>query len=95
MLRVAKQGIFVTTPNRYFPFDLHTFLPLIHILPKKIHRKILKYLNYKFLCQEKNLNLLGKYDLIKICKKLKIKEYKIKKIKILLFTSNLLLIIKK
>jgi ubiquinone/menaquinone biosynthesis C-methylase UbiE len=95
MLRVAKKGIFVTTPNRYFPFDLHTFLPLIHILPKKIHRKILKFFGYQFLSQEKNLNLLGESDLIKICKKLKIIKYKIKKIKILLFSSNLLLIIKK
>ena len=95
MLRVAKKGIFVTTPNRYFPFDLHTFLPLIHILPKRIHRRILKFFSYKFLSQEKNLNLLGKSDLTKICKKLKITRYKIKKIKVLLFTSNLLLIIKK
>lgn len=95
MLRVAKKGIFVTTPNRYFPFDLHTFLPLIHILPKRIHRRILKFFGYKFLSQEKNLNLLGKSDLTKICEKLKISRYKIKKIKVLLFTSNLLLIIKK
>jgi len=95
MLRVAKKGIFVTTPNRYFPFDLHTFLPLIHILPKKIHRRILKFFGYKFLSQEKNLNLLGKSDLTKICEKLKVSRYKIKKIKVLLFTSNLLLIIKK
>jgi hypothetical protein len=95
MLRVAKKGIFVTTPNRYFPFDLHTFLPLIHILPKKIHRRILKFFGYKFLSQEKNLNLLGKSDLTKICEKLKVSRYEIKKIKVLLFTSNLLLIIKK
>jgi ubiquinone/menaquinone biosynthesis C-methylase UbiE len=95
MLRVAKKGIFVTTPNRYFPFDLHTFLPLIHILPKRIHRRILKFFGYKFLSQEKNLNLLGKSDLTKICEKLKVSRYEIKKIKVLLFTSNLLLIIKK
>ena len=95
MLRVAKKGIFVTTPNRYFPFDLHTFLPLVHILPKRIHRRILKFFGYKFLSQEKNLNLLGKSDLTKICEKLKVSRYEIKKIKVLLFTSNLLLIIKK
>jgi Methyltransferase domain len=32
LCRVAKQ-IFVTTPNRLFPVDPHTLLPLVHWLP--------------------------------------------------------------
>ena len=32
-LRVAR-GVFLTTPNRWFPLELHTRLPLVHWLPK-------------------------------------------------------------
>jgi SAM-dependent methyltransferase len=33
LLRVSRT-VFVTTPNRWFPFDLHTRYPLLHWLPK-------------------------------------------------------------
>jgi len=49
LYRVSKKGVFVTTPNRFFPIEFHTLLPLIHILPKKIHRKILNISNYKII----------------------------------------------
>jgi SAM-dependent methyltransferase len=32
-LRVAGR-VFVTTPNRWFPFEIHTRLPLVHWLPE-------------------------------------------------------------
>jgi ubiquinone/menaquinone biosynthesis C-methylase UbiE len=28
--RVARKGFFVSTPNRWFPLDPHTYLPLVH-----------------------------------------------------------------
>ena len=65
------------------------------MLPKKIHRFLLNILGYKFLAKEENLNLLSERDLRKICKELNIKYYIIKKIKIFMFTSNFLLIVKK
>ena len=34
-LRVGRQ-VFVTTPNRRFPIEVHTRLPLVHWLPKPI-----------------------------------------------------------
>jgi SAM-dependent methyltransferase len=33
-LRVA-QRVFVTTPNRWFPIEIHTRLPLVHWLPER------------------------------------------------------------
>ena len=95
LYRVSKKGVFITTPNRFFPIDFHTALPLIHIFPKKIHRKILNILNYKELAKEENLNLISVNDLINMCKNLGIKKYKIKKIRILGLTSNLILVIEK
>ena len=35
-VRISKNYVFITTPNRYYPFDLHTKIPLIHWLPKKV-----------------------------------------------------------
>ena len=33
-LRVARRA-FVTTPNRWFPLEVHTRLPLVHWLPDR------------------------------------------------------------
>jgi len=94
-LRLGKKYIFITTPNRYYPIDFHTKIPIIHWLPKKIHRNILKFFGLGFYSLEKNLNLLDKISLIKICQKLNIKKFKIIRYKFLFFTSNLILVIKK
>ncbi len=34
LVRVSKRG-FLTTPNRYFPIEVHTRIPLLHILLSK------------------------------------------------------------
>lgn len=94
-VRVAKKGIFITTPNRWHPIELHTILPLIHWLPKNIHRTILRSIGLKFYSLEENLNLLSYKCLAVFCKELNIKNYTIKKIYTLGFPSNLILIIKK
>ena len=31
--RVARRGFYITTPNRWFPIEVHTKLPLVHWLP--------------------------------------------------------------
>jgi len=36
MLRVGR-NVFFTTPNRYFPVELHTNVPLLHILLSKVN----------------------------------------------------------
>jgi methyltransferase family protein len=39
--RVAGR-VFVTTPNRLFPIDPHTLLPLVHWLPKRARERLLR-----------------------------------------------------
>ena len=95
MYRVCKKRSIIVTPNRYYPIDTHTMLPLLHWLPKSLHRKILKFFNYEFLSHEKNLNLLSEKDLLTICKNLNFKKFEITKIKYFGFNSNLILIIEK
>ena len=89
---LSKKYFIIITPNRYHPFEFHTKLPLIHWLPKKIHRLILNLLGFKMLSKEENLNLLSKKDLINIMEKIDISDYEIKYINFLFFKSNLVLI---
>ena len=93
--RISKNHVFIQTPNRFYPIDFHTNLPLVHWLPKKIHRKILKFIGLNFYSMEENLNLLSESNLIDICKKLDIRKFKIIKHKLLFITSNLILVITK
>ena len=93
--RVSRKDIFIITPNKFYPIEFHTKLPLLHFLPSKIYRKILFHLGYSFFSKEKNLNLLTARDLKNICFSLKIKNYNIIKHKFLFTTSNLILHIKK
>jgi hypothetical protein len=99
-IRVAKQFVFITTPNRYHPMEFHTVLPLIHFLPKKLHRVILNKMGMKFFAREENLNLLSKRDLLGLAQKAgggggSGGGYFLSAEHFLGFTSNLLLFVKK
>ncbi len=61
-IRVCRR-FFLTTPNRFYPVECHTRLPLVHWLPQNIFRKILKMLKLDFYSREENLNLLNKSEL--------------------------------
>jgi SAM-dependent methyltransferase len=94
--RISKKYIFITTPNRYYPIELHTAIPLIHWLPKRVHRKILKIMGKRsFFSYEENLNLLTKNDIKKLCKENNINQYKILTVNFLGLPSNILLMIEK
>ena len=57
--RVARKWVFLTTPNRWFPVEFHTVLPVVHWLPKKVFRVLMRATGYSFLAEESNLNLLS------------------------------------
>jgi SAM-dependent methyltransferase len=60
--RVAKR-FFITTPNRWFPVDPHTVLPLLHWLPKPLHWKTLRLLGHEHYTSVDTLNLLSRREL--------------------------------
>jgi 2-polyprenyl-3-methyl-5-hydroxy-6-metoxy-1,4-benzoquinol methylase len=93
--RIAKKYVFITTPNRYYPIELHTALPFIHWLPKNTHRKILKTIGKDFFAEEANLNLLTRNGLKTLCIRNGIERYKIKTASFLGLPSNLLLVMEK
>lgn len=93
IISLTNKAFFVTTPYRNFPIDFHTKLPLIHMLPKKIHRNILNFLNLKDYAKEENLNLLDFATLNKIINLLKLDNFEIKIVNLRLFglISNIMI----
>lgn len=90
IFRVSK-SFFLTTPNRWFPLEFHTIIPLLHWLPQPAHQRILRALGENFWARTNNLNLLSKADLSKISR-LANKEIKIHidSVKLLGWPSNLI-----
>ena len=58
--------ILLTTPNRYHWLEFHTKLPILHWLPRNLHRTLLSWFGLKFWASEKNLRLLSKEELNRI-----------------------------
>jgi hypothetical protein len=67
-LRVARRGIFLTIPNRWFPVEFHTQLPLLHWLPNDVYRPIYRAIGLEFFADEAILNLMTKNDLMNIAR---------------------------
>jgi hypothetical protein len=89
--RVARRGICLTTPNRWFPIEFHTVLPLVHWLPKPVCRAIFRRLGYGPLAEEANLNLMTARDLAGIIASIQGWRFKIAAARLLGWKSNLIL----
>lgn len=87
--RVAKTA-FITTPNKYFPVEVHTSTPLLHFLPKKIFDMYLLLIGKKWATDD-YMNLLSYKDIRKLLKKAEINNYKIIRNR-LLFTLDFVVI---
>lgn len=58
MLRVAD-AVFFTTPNRWFPIELHSALPFLHWLPQRVHQRLLSAIGQGQWASTEHLNLLS------------------------------------
>ncbi|MEG4800663.1 class I SAM-dependent methyltransferase [Microcoleus sp. ARI1-B5] len=65
LCRVGKTCC-ITTPNRWYPVEFHTAVPLIHWLPSSWFRALLRLLGKHFFAKEENLNLLSEKDVLKM-----------------------------
>lgn len=96
IIKLTKKVFIIITPNRYYPIDFHSKIPLIHWFPKKIHRWILKKIGMKDLSKEKNLNILSIKDIESMMRLFnKNIDYKISYIKLLMIPSNIIIFGKK
>ncbi len=93
LIRTSK-SIFITTPNRWFPIEVHTRLPFFHYLPKKYFDRILWIIG-KGWAAGAYMNLLSINDMKKMLKELNIKNYTIKKNRKFFSTMDFVLIVKK
>jgi hypothetical protein len=94
LTRVARRAVFMTTPNRWFPVEVHTVLPFVHWLPAPWFRSVLRQLGHDMLSREENLNLLTAGDLRKMCRDLGVR-HRVDTARLWGMSSNLLLTIYK
>lgn len=92
LIRTSK-SIFITTPNRWFPIEVHTRLPFLHYLPKKYFDKVLHIMG-KGWASGNYMNLLSISDVKKMLKELNVKNYVIKRNKKFFSTMDFILIVK-
>jgi ubiquinone/menaquinone biosynthesis C-methylase UbiE len=89
--RVARKAIFLTTPNRWFPVEFHTVLPVLHWLPKPWFRATLRTMGMSFFASEDNLNLLGAGEFRRIADALPEFDVSVSSVALGGWPSNLLL----
>lgn len=85
-------SFFITTPNRYFPVEIHTRIPLLHYLPKKYFDLLLTFIGKKW-ATGSYMNLLSEKNIIKLLERAKIENYQIIKNKIGIFTLDFVIIV--
>jgi hypothetical protein len=89
--RVARRAVFITTPNRWFPVEFHTVLPLVHWLPKSTFRSLMRYTGRGFFAEEGNINLITAPELRRAAAAGAGFEYKVSHVLLVGLRSNLLL----
>jgi len=89
--RTCKQ-VFFTTPNRYFPVEFHTRIPLLHWLPKSVFDSVLKKTKKKWAAGD-YMNLLSIRQIQSLLKKASVTHYAIKKNRLCGFVMDYCIII--
>lgn len=82
---------FLTTPNKFFPIEVHTLTPVLHYLPKRIFHWYLNKTGRSW-ATGSYMNLLSIFSLKKALKKAGITEYKIIKNRLLFFVLDFVVI---
>jgi hypothetical protein len=90
--RVARRAVFLTTPNRWFPVEFHTTLPLVHWLPKPLFRRLVRAVGLGFFADEANLNLMTRGELRRAARTVPDFRLEVSSVSLLGWPSNLLLV---
>ncbi len=88
--RVSKKA-FITTPNRFFPIEVHTRTPLLHYLPKAAFDKYLSLVGKGWATGD-YMQLLSLSELELLLRDSGISEYKIFKNRLLGFTLDFVVV---
>jgi SAM-dependent methyltransferase len=90
-IRRVSKNAFVTTPNRCFPFEVHTRILLLHLLPKEIFDTLLTVFGKSWATGD-YMHLLSLSKIKYLFEKCEIINYKIIKNKIFGFTLEFIMI---
>lgn len=90
----VSQRAFVTTPNRLFPIEVHTYTPLLHFFPKRWFDAFLKTVGKDWATGD-YMHLLSKNDLRRLLAEAGINDYKIIRNRFLGLTMTFTVIWKK
>jgi SAM-dependent methyltransferase len=88
----TSRSVYLTTPNRYFPIEVHTLLPVLHWLPRKTFNRILIALGKGFAAGD-YMFLLSLGKIKRLLADAGIRDYTITKNRILGFTMDFVITI--
>lgn len=94
LLRVAK-SVFITTPNKFFPVETHTKVPLLHFVWPSLFYKLLDKRIISRFYSSANLRLLSETDLGELFSRIPRIKVEIESVSLAGIPSNLLAIISK
>jgi len=94
-VRVARKCVFLTTPDRAFPLEMHSGIPFLHWLPMPLFRRLLRLFGQAALASEANLNLLTARELEGLCRRTSAEDCRLYRYRFCGFPSNLVLVIRK
>ena len=86
-IRRVATSAFITTPNRFFPIEVHTRTPLFHFLPKRMFDKYLTMAGKKWATGD-YMHLLSLQNIKSLLADADITKYKIWKNKLAGFTLD-------
>lgn len=92
MCRVSK-FVFFTTPNKYFPIEVHTRTLLLHIISNKLFENYLIFIGKKW-ATGNYMNLLSKKKIVELMNAADIKNFEIKRNRLFGFTLDFVVIVK-
>ncbi len=93
--RVTRRVAFITTPNRWFPVEFHTVLPLVHWLPKPAFRALMQGSGRGFFADERHLNLMTGRELGRAAARIDGFDHEISRVRLAGWPSNLLLLMRR
>lgn len=90
-IKRVSQRAFITTPNSFFPVEVHTHIPLLHYLPKNVFDKFLPLIGKGWATGD-YMHLLSLHDLRSLLSDAGVSEYKIVKNRLAGFTLDFVVI---
>ncbi len=93
--RVARRAVFITTPNRWFPVEFHTVLPVVHWLPKPAFRSLMRRTGRSFFADEGKLNLMTSRELGRAAAGIGDFAHDVSHVRLAGWPSNLLLVMRR